>query len=166
MKLATAFTTLTSAAAVLAGSLNERSPAANTDVRRLAIICDGSEMCSKTKTKDATTQVVSRLRGYIDDITTARLYRNGEYIACVRRTVLNGSNHLIYKNGGYCAFLQGTSGNVGGDRIKSLITKLESECSICGSVPIGYFSGLERGLGGLHVDYVSEDDYPCPDGLC
>jgi hypothetical protein len=130
----------------------------------LGINCRGSSTCGRAKTQGA----VNTIAGYIAGVQPCRNYKNGEHIACIN------DGNVLASNGGFCAFLQGTaSGAVGADinaMIQSLNNRTDDHCNNCGSVPILFPPALggsnDPKPGILTVNFVSNTDNPCPDGLC
>lgn len=161
MKFSIIFTALAATTSALAMPVTDNqseNPASLHSPRALGINCRGSAICSDPRAgKDAS----RRLQAYIQNIQGGRVYRNGEHIACV------GRGSTISPNGGFCAFLQGTTRNVNGNQIKELIGHIVGHgCKVCGSVPIDFPGSNDPKNGILTVNYVSNTDNPCPDGLC
>ncbi|XEV04561.1 hypothetical protein FSHL1_009848 [Fusarium sambucinum] len=109
----------------------------------LGINCRGSSKCSQIWGPD---NVARDLTNVINKIDGNRWYRNGEHIACVGNQAGNG--------GGYCAFLQNTSG-APGRNIKGLAHFIPDHgCKMCGSVPYFYPADNNVDNGQLTYNYV------------
>ncbi|KAM0226666.1 hypothetical protein ACHAPO_012169 [Fusarium lateritium] len=124
----------------------------------LGINCRGSSKCSQIWGPDNVardlTNVINKIDGNRWQVcrthNLAAQYRNGEHIACVGNQAGNG--------GGYCAFLQNTSG-APGRNIKGLAHFIPDHgCKMCGSVPYFYPADNNVDNGQLTYNYV---DNPC-----
>jgi hypothetical protein len=115
----------------------------------LGINCEGSGRCSKNG-------AVGQLSKLIDSIDPCRVYPNKAHVACWKQI---------------CVFLQGTQKGLSGLAIQALMREIVIHgCDGCGSVPIGFptqFAGNnDPSKGILTVNWVSDQDSPCPDGVC
>jgi hypothetical protein len=91
----------------------------------------------------------------INGIDMGKTYQNGDHIVCA-------------KEGGECAFLQGTASGVPGSKIKDLIAELKGHnCKDCGSVPIVFPDSNDPSSGILTVNFVSDiGACTADDGIC
>ncbi len=124
----------------------------------LGINCRGNTFC----TKDGYPE---QLQGFINDIQCDRIYKNGEHIACVSKTIAGN------KQGGICAFLQGTQSGASGASIQLMMQAIiDHGCKGCGSSPVTFPQLLGNNnnpdAGILTINVVSDTDNPCPTGLC
>ncbi|KAJ7286381.1 Kp4-domain-containing protein [Mycena rebaudengoi] len=120
------------------------SAAAIQPVSFLGINCRGSSGCSGKPGN-----VASLLTGYINGVSDATNFNNGQQIACVDSI---------------CAFLQNTNGK-NGQQIKAVVGNIVNHgCTVCGSVPTDYPGGNDVSAGQLTFNFVSNP--ACTAGLC
>jgi hypothetical protein len=109
-------------------------------VEALGINCRGSGFCNGSN-------VLSRIRGFINTIPDCTHFNNGKHIACV------SDANLFDRKGGVCAFLQGTSKGLSAGALKVLMRDLDGhKCGACGSVPILFpkeFANKNDPAGGI-----------------
>ncbi|KAH9893874.1 killer toxin [Xylariomycetidae sp. FL2044] len=127
--------------------------------------CKGSFFCSNSDTNHAVRKIASFIN---EDIEHCRTYFKGTHVACV------SDSNIFDSNGGFCAFIQKTDEGLSGTELQELITKLadrtDDTCNNCGSIPImmldsnGNKNDSKKGI--LTVNFVSNTDNPCPNGVC
>ncbi|KAJ7665049.1 Kp4-domain-containing protein [Mycena polygramma] len=116
-------------------------PAAHTSASTFGINCEGSLKCHG-QPGDTAKQLV----GYIESLDPARVYTNGQHIAC-RYNI--------------CAFLQGEPAPMSGAAIRNVAHLIvEHGCTVCGSVPTS--AGNDDAYGELTFNFVN--DASCGEG--